>query len=195
MIKKYLIMICSIILVIIAVVTVYMIQPIGKQADSSRIQNRQHILSEKKSSIINKVPHSNSITTHAQKAPVNKVEPNEKPRGIKDSMAELRHERELTLMFEEEAKETFPLLSIQTANPMDTGKKVFGPKRGEIWIRIKPENSKEFKKIMAGVADLYKNTTGYEDPVTVVLWVGNRIWAKFQYPDQEQQSNFEFDGR
>ena len=185
--KKYLIMVGSIILVIIAVVAAYMVQPKGKQADSDRAQeNTKHSLSEKKSSI-NKDQHSNLITSHAEKASVSKHEPNDEPAQFKDSMAELRHERDLNLMFEEDARETFPLLSIQTANPMDIEKKVFGPERGEIWIRIKPQNAKEFKEIMAEIADLYKNATGYEDPVTVVLWVGNRIWAKIQYPEQGQQ--------
>ena len=201
--KKYLIMAGGIILVIIIVITLCLLQPKDKPADSDKAQkNKEPMLAEIISST-HKDQHPNSIASHAKKASVSKIEPiardlvleqavaanvepddEHEPAEVEDSMVELEYQR--NLMFEEEARETFPLLSVQTSNPTDIEKKVFGPKKGEVWVRIKPENAKEFKEIMAETADLYKDVAEYDDPVTVVLWVGNKVWSKIQYPHQEE---------
>ena len=196
--KKYLIMGGGIILVVFVIVAAYWLQPKDKPADSDTVQkNKERSLAEKNSST-HKDLHPNTIAFHAKKIFVSKtetthdlvleqaVEPDDEPAEVEDSMAELEYQRDLNLMFEEEARETFPLWSVQTSNPMDIEKKVFGPKKGEVWVRIKPENAKEFKEIMAQTADLYKDVARYDDPVTVVLWVGNKVWSKFQYPHQEE---------
>ena len=98
-----------------------------------------------------------------------------------DSENELEYES--NKMFEEEALEIFPLHTVQTHNPLEPDQ--FGPAKGEIWVRIKVDHSREFKDIMAQIADLYKEVTYFEEPVTVMLWVGGRPWAKFQYPPQD----------
>ena len=100
----------------------------------------------------------------------------------KDPQKELEYV--LNKMFEEEAKEIFPLHTVQTFNPVEP--ELYGPKEGEVWIRIKVEHSREHKEIMAQVADLYKDVARHDKPVTVMLWVGNRPWAKFQYPSLEE---------
>ncbi len=101
-----------------------------------------------------------------------------------DSENELEYES--SKMFEEEALEIFPLHTVQTHNPLEPDK--FGPPKGEIWVRIKVDHSREFKDIMAQIADFYKEVTYFEDPVTVMLWVGGRPWAKFQYPPQDVEN-------
>ncbi len=91
--------------------------------------------------------------------------------------------------FEEEAKEVLPLLAIVTPDPRETEHKRL--KEGEIWIRINPGNSREMKDIMAQAADLYKEITLYDKPVTVILWVGGRPWARFQYPPPGEENEGE----
>ena len=200
--KKHLITGGGIILVIFVIVAAYWLQPKDKSADSDTVQkNKERSLAEKNSSTHND-QYPNTIASHAKKTFVSKietarylvleqavaanVEPDDEHESteVEDAMMELEYQR--NLMFEEEAREIFPLLSVQTSNPTDIGKKVFGPKKGEVWVRIKPENAKEFKEIMAETADLYKDVARYDDPVTVVLWVGNKIWSKIQYPHQEE---------
>ena len=56
-----------------------------------------------------------------------------------------------------------------------------GLRDGEIWIRIDPSNSREYKEIMAQTADLYRVDTGYQDEVTVLLWVGGQVMARETY--------------
>ena len=170
--KKNSIITGGIILVIIIAAAVYLLQPKDKPIDS-----------DDKASVNKTEPTAPKVL------PKQAIVADDEPAKIENSMAELEYQRNMNLMFEEEARETFPLLSVQTSNPIDIEKKVFGPKKGEIWIRIKPENSKEFKEIMAEIADLYKDVARYDDPVTIILWVGNRIWAKFQYPPQEEPDN------
>lgn len=85
----------------------------------------------------------------------------------------------LTELFMTEAMETLPLLSLHTADPLQPEKK--GPQKGELWIRINPANSYETRDIMAQVADLYRTTVRYEEPVTVMLWVGGQPMARFEY--------------
>jgi hypothetical protein len=94
-----------------------------------------------------------------------------------DPQAEL--ENEVLQIFRAEAMETLPLLTIHTADPRQPGKP--GPKKGEIWIRIKPAYSRETHDIMGQVADLYITTMQYEEPVTVMLWVGGQPMARCEY--------------
>jgi hypothetical protein len=92
----------------------------------------------------------------------------------------------LTKQFEAEALDIFPLHTVESYNPLKkTGE--FGPAEGEVWIRMKVEHSPEHKDIMAQVADHYKMVTRYEKPVTVLLWVGGRPWAKYQYPATDEK--------
>jgi len=90
-----------------------------------------------------------------------------------------QREYELNKEFEEEAKEMLPLLSIQTNNPLDT--KAFGPQRGEIWVRVKPDNARELKQIMEELAELYRSRTGYEGSITIMHWVGGRPHLKMTF--------------
>ncbi len=99
---------------------------------------------------------------------------------------ELRYH--LNKEFEEEAKEVLPLLAVVTPDPRETHSRL---KEGEIWIRIMPGKSREMKDIMAQTADLYKETTWYDKPVTVILWVGARPWARFQYPPPGEENEDE----
>jgi hypothetical protein len=95
--------------------------------------------------------------------------------------AEKELEYELTRQFEAEALDFFPLHTVQAHDPyQEPGE--FGPAEGEIWVRIKVDHAPEHRDIMAQVADHYKMVTGNENPVTVLLWVGGRPWAKYQYP-------------
>lgn len=97
-----------------------------------------------------------------------------------------QREYELNKEFEEEAKETLPLLSIQTNNPLNT--KAFGPRRGEIWVRIKPDNARELKQIMKKLADLYRSRTGYDGTITIMHWVGGRPHFKMTFsPNDENE--------
>ena len=106
--------------------------------------------------------------------------------GQSGSLAELseheakQREYELNREFEEEAKEILPLLSIQTNNPLDA--KAFGPRRGEIWVRVKPDNARELKQIMEELAELYRTHTGYEGGITIMHWVGGRPHFKMRFP-------------
>ncbi|MCP4115247.1 MAG: hypothetical protein GY737_07505 [Desulfobacteraceae bacterium] len=85
--------------------------------------------------------------------------------------------------FEAEALETFPVHTVQTHNPKDP--KAYGPPKGEVWIRIKPENAREMNEIMAQVADLYRETAAeYGEEITIMHWVGARPYARTSYaPD------------
>ena len=100
---------------------------------------------------------------------------------------ELRYH--LNREFEEEAKEALPLLAVVTPDPRETEHRRL--KEGEIWIRINPGNSREMKDIMAQTADLYKKSTWYDKPVTVILWVGGQPWARFQYPPPGEENEGE----
>ncbi len=88
-------------------------------------------------------------------------------------------------VFRDEALEVFPLLSMSIHTPefmADKNSGGIGPRSGEIWIRIKPENSGEMKEIMAQTADLYRQyVKEYDRPVRIVLWVGGQIWAVSTY--------------
>jgi hypothetical protein len=55
------------------------------------------------------------------------------------------------------------------------------PPEGEIWLRIPAEYSQEHRDIMAQHADLYRVESGYSGPITVMLWVGGRPYARQQY--------------
>ena len=96
---------------------------------------------------------------------------------LPDAQAEL--ESALLQNFRAEAMETLPLLTIHTADPLKPDKP--GPKRGDVWVRINAGNSKETRDIMAQVADLYRTALKYDDPVTVMLWVGGQPMARFEY--------------
>ena len=95
-----------------------------------------------------------------------------------------QREYELNKEFEEEAKETLPLLSIQTNNPLNT--KAFGPRRGEIWVRVKPDNARELKQVMKKLADLYRTRTGYDGTITIMHWVGGRPHFKMTFPANDE---------
>ena len=107
---------------------------------------------------------------------------NSEERRVKPSKEELAKvlRYHLNKQFEEEAKETLPLLEIYTNDPTNPERP--RPREGEIWIRIRPHRSRETRDIMAQVADLYRKGTWYNKSVTVVLWVGGQPWARFQYP-------------
>ena len=89
----------------------------------------------------------------------------------------------LKKQFEAEALEIFPIHTVQTFNPVEP--ELYGPREDEVWIRIKVDHSREYKDIMAQIADFYKESTRHDEPVTVLLWVGGKPWAKFQYPPQD----------
>ncbi|MBW1682511.1 MAG: hypothetical protein JRJ83_13950 [Deltaproteobacteria bacterium] len=92
-------------------------------------------------------------------------------------------EYELNQEFEAEARDVLPLLSIQTNNPLDSkDSKTFGPPRGEIWVRVKPDNAGDLKQIMEELADLYRSRTGYEGAITIMHWVGGRPHLKMTFP-------------
>jgi hypothetical protein len=92
-------------------------------------------------------------------------------------------EHETIKYFKSEALSAFPVHTVETFDPLQSNTN--GPKRGEVWIRIKAENSREMKEVMAQVADLYREITGSMQPVTVMHWVGNRPYAKFTYEPGE----------
>jgi hypothetical protein len=106
---------------------------------------------------------------------------------------------EKTKMFMAEAKESLPLIGVRsfdarraTLRPSDApeamaadtetsgipGRDDRGLSDGEVWIRIDPGRSGEYKEIMAQTADLYRANTGFEGEVTVLLWVGGRVHAR-----------------
>ena len=87
-------------------------------------------------------------------------------------------------MFEAEAMEAFPLHTINTHNPLEP--QAYGPRPGEIWIRVKVEHGRELKDIMAQVADLYLAEVQGEGPVTVMHWVGGRPHARYRYPSDKE---------
>jgi len=95
-----------------------------------------------------------------------------------------QREYELNKEFEEEAKETLPLLSIQTNNPLNT--KAFGPRRGEIWVRVKPDNARELKQVMKKLGELYRSQTGYDGTITIMHWVGGRPHLKMTFSPNDE---------
>ncbi len=104
-------------------------------------------------------------------------------------------------LYEELARETLPTLSIQTHNPVwaleDEAAEVAGitiketrtgpfgnniqPAENEIWLRIPADYAAEHRDIMAENADLYRAETGTNEPITIMLWVGGRPYARHQY--------------
>lgn len=110
-------------------------------------------------------------------------------------------------IFKDEALETFPLYTVQIHKPnaatenrnestdssavADSGTistnniavvEDFGPKPGEIWVRIKPENANEMKEIMAQTADLYREYTNTDDGnVTIINWVGGQPYFRMDF--------------
>lgn len=81
--------------------------------------------------------------------------------------------------FEARALADLPLLSAKTFDADNPDPN--GPQTDEVWIRIKTENGREARAIMAKTADLYRAVLGKTGPVTVIHWVGNKIYAKGQY--------------
>ena len=115
------------------------------------------------------------------------------------SSAEKELHWQKTQMFMAEAKESLPLIGIRsfdarraTVRSSDEANGVLaegetsgipgrddrGLSDGEVWIRIDPGRSREYKEIMAQTADLYLANTGFEGEVTVLLWVGGRVHAR-----------------
>ena len=88
-------------------------------------------------------------------------------------------QHEIAQVFEEEALRNFPLHTARAFDPLSPDP--YGPRRGEVWIRIKAEQSREMKQIMAQVADLYRDLAASPEPLTVIQWVGNRPFARFEY--------------
>lgn len=88
-------------------------------------------------------------------------------------------QHEIAEVFAEEALRTFPLHTARAFDPLSADP--YGPSPGELWIRIKADNSREMKHIMDQVANLYRDVSGTAEPVTVIHWVGNRPFAKFDY--------------
>jgi len=56
--------------------------------------------------------------------------------------------------------------------------------KGEVWIRIKPEESAKTKQIMKEVAGSYTEITAHTEPVRVMLWVGGRPHAAMTFPEE-----------
>jgi hypothetical protein len=93
-------------------------------------------------------------------------------------------------VFRDEALETFPVYTVEIHKPEslesdNPGTKTFGPDKNEIWIRIKPQNAREMKEVMAQTADLYRQYVNeYEEGIKVIHWVGGQPWASTVYsPD------------
>ncbi len=96
-------------------------------------------------------------------------------------------------VFRDEALDAFPLYSVEIHRPkgLDPGYieengiriyKSYGPPPNEVWIRIRPENAREMKEIMAQTADLYRDYMNqYPHPVRIVHWVGGQIFAAATY--------------
>lgn len=97
-------------------------------------------------------------------------EDTEEEDAILETSEEAQQEFHQNEQFITEAIETLPLTSIQAYDPINRDNP--GPEKGEVWIRIQPEFSKESKEIMAQVADHYHDVTRDVDPVTVILLVG-----------------------
>lgn len=81
--------------------------------------------------------------------------------------------------FKAKTLKELPLLTVQTFEPKNAGRRGC-PKKGQVWIRIKPEHSADTDSIMAKVAGLYKNMYG-EEKVKIVLLVGKRFWTERKY--------------
>ena len=114
-------------------------------------------------------------------APSAKTEedPSQTHQAYHDYVAEERYA--LNKEFEAAALETFPVHTVQTHDPRHP--EAFGPKKGEIWVRVKVEEALWYKDIMAETAELYRELTYYDEPVTVMHWVGNRPYAKLSFPE------------
>lgn len=149
-----------------AVVTVKKGENIAEQKDSTETTKPEPILGKKEMDSSGKFQGSKEEQSGALA-------------GVSEREAKER-EYELNREFEEEAKEMLPLLSIQTNNALDV--KAFGPRRGEIWVRVKPDNARELKQIMEELAELYRTRTGYEGSITIMHWVGGRPHFKMRFP-------------
>ncbi len=122
-------------------------------------------------------PHTTGNRTHIEPPESMPVTTAAQP---EDDMA-TQLDAELAEQFETEALEAFPLHTVDAYNPLkQPGER--GPAEGEVWIRIKVDHAPAHKDIMAQVAEHYKLVTRYDKPVTVLLWVGGRPWAKVRYP-------------
>lgn len=92
-------------------------------------------------------------------------------------------QHEIAQVFAEEALRNFPLHTARAFDPLSPDP--YGPRAGELWIRIKVDNSREMRQIMDEVANLYRDLSGSDETITVLHWVGNRPHAKFDYgPDK-----------
>jgi hypothetical protein len=69
----------------------------------------------------------------------------------------------------------------QTVTGTDDPRDDRGLTDGEVWIRIDPSQSGQYKEVMAQTADLYRANTDYTGDVKVLLWVGGQVWAKEVY--------------
>ncbi len=84
--------------------------------------------------------------------------------------------------FEAAALELLPVHTVQTHDPRNP--EAFGPRENEVWLRIRVEAAPIYRDIMAEAAELYKELTYHEGPVTVMHWVGNRPYAKMSFPEE-----------
>jgi hypothetical protein len=81
--------------------------------------------------------------------------------------------------FEAQALANLPLHTAKAYNAANPDPN--GPGAGEIWIRIKADHSREATTISKQAADLYRSVSNTGNPVTVLLWVGNRVVGKAEY--------------
>jgi hypothetical protein len=81
--------------------------------------------------------------------------------------------------FEAQALANLPLHTAKAYNAANPDPN--GPGAGEIWIRIKADHSREATTISQQAADLYRSVSNTGNPVTVLLWVGNRVVGKAEY--------------
>lgn len=99
-----------------------------------------------------------------------------------------------SMVFRDEALSVFPVHTVQIHQPksieedIQTGRiggKNFGPKPNEVWVRIKPDNAKQMREIMAQTADLYREYVNEnKENIVVVNWVGGQAWARMEFaPD------------
>ncbi len=98
------------------------------------------------------------------------------------------------MVFRDEALTAFPVYSVQVYQPESvsetaqepvlTGNPIT-PRANEIWIRIKPDNAREMREIMAQTADLYReHVDAPSENIVVVNWVGGQAWARMEFdPD------------
>ena len=103
----------------------------------------------------------------------------QKPKPKSYEFDEAEWEYAVNKEFEAAALEIFPVYTVQTHDPRHPEE--FGPKKGEIWVRIKPEAALTYQDVMAETAELYRELTYRQGPVTVMHWVGNRPYAKLSF--------------